>query len=43
MFQRSYTINKAQKLKNFGVLTKFINVYLLDVDEKDMYGIKKKL
>ena len=36
-------INFLINCKNFGVFPKFINVYLPNVDEKDMYGIKKKL
>ena len=36
-------INFLINCKNFGVFPKFINVYLPNVDEKDMYEIKKKL
>ena len=36
-------INFLITCKNFGVFSKIINVYLLNVDEKDMSGIKKKL
>ena len=36
-------INFLINCKNFRVFPKFINVYLPNVDEKDMYGIKKKL
>ena len=36
-------INFLINCKNFGVFPKFINVYLPNVDEKDIYGIKKKL
>ena len=36
-------INFLINCKNFGVFPKFINVYLLNLDEKDMYGTKKKL
>ena len=35
-------INFLINCKNFGVFPKLINVYLPNVDEKDMYGIKKK-
>ena len=34
-------INFLINCKNFGVFPKFINVYLPNVDEKDMDGIKK--
>ena len=34
-------INFLINCKNFGVFPKFINVYLPNVDEKDMYGINK--
>ena len=36
-------INFLINCKNFGVFLKFINIYLPNVDEKDIYGIKKKL
>ena len=36
-------INFLISCKNFGVFPKFINVYLLNIDKKDMYRIKKKL
>ena len=36
-------INFLTNCKNFGVFPKFFNVYLPNVQEKDMYGIKKKL
>ena len=38
-----FDLNFLINCKNFGVFPKFINVYLPNVDEKDMYGIKKKL
>ena len=36
-------INFLTNCKNLAVFPEFINVYLPNVDEKDMYGIKKKL
>ena len=36
-------INFLISCRNFGVFPKFINVYLPNIDEKDIYGIRKKL
>ena len=36
-------INFLISCRNFGVFPKLINVYLPNIDEKDKYGIRKKL
>ena len=37
------TVHVFERDKSNGVFPKSVNVYLPNVDEKDMYGIKKKL